>query len=108
MNATAVGVRTTGKRRRRALKKNLLGHLFIAPWLIGFFWFQAGPLLLSVFLSFVNWMYTGAPEWVGLANFKEMFASELFYKSLYNTAYYTFSAVGLQILVSFLAALAVN
>lgn len=108
MNTTLSRVRAPWARRTRALRRNVGGYLFISPWLLGFFWFQAGPLLLAVGLCFLDWMYTGTPEWVGLSNFQEMFKGELFYKSLYNTAYYTFIAVGLHVAVALIAALAVN
>jgi len=94
--------------RSRALRRDIAGYLAISPWLIGFLAFQVFPLLLAIYLCFVDWTYTGAPVWVGLGNFREMFSAELFYKSLGNTAYYTFIAVGLQVGTALIAALAVN
>jgi len=94
--------------RSRALRRDIAGYLAISPWLIGFLAFQVFPLLLAIYLCFVDWTYTGAPAWVGLGNFREMFSAELFYKSLGNTAYYTFIAVGLQVGTALIAALAVN
>ncbi len=97
-----------GGRLRVALRKNFGGYLFIMPWLVGFFLFEAGPLLGAVGLSFVDWKFVGPPNWVGLENYQEMFGNELFYTSLYNTFYYTFIAVGLQLVVALAAAMVIN
>ncbi|MDE0077451.1 MAG: sugar ABC transporter permease [Caldilineaceae bacterium] len=97
-----------GGRFRVALRKNFGGYLFIMPWLVGFFLFEAGPLLGAVGLSFVDWKFVGPPNWVGLENYQEMFGNELFYTSLYNTFYYTFIAVALQLTVALAAAMVIN
>ena len=39
---------TQGKRRRRRFWENLEGWLFISPWLLGFIFFTAGPMLASL------------------------------------------------------------
>src|SRR5580765_5262573 len=41
--------------RRRAWRRNLMGYLFIAPWLIGFLAFTAIPMLGSAFLAFTDY-----------------------------------------------------
>lgn len=45
------------------------GYLFLSPNLIGFLFFFAGPLLLSLYVSFTNWDAFGTRDWVGLANY---------------------------------------
>src|SRR6266581_4776494 len=52
-------------RRREAVA----GILWSSPWLIGFLVFTLGPVLASLFLSFNDYTISGAPKWVGLANF---------------------------------------
>lgn len=109
MTVTAsAAVAQVGRRTPSHWRRNLTGYLFIAPWLIGFFWFEAGPLLLSLGLSTLVWKFSNTPTWVGLGNFQAMFQNELFYKSLYNTTYYTLIAVGAQTGMALIAALAVN
>jgi multiple sugar transport system permease protein len=95
-------------RIRVLLRRNFGGYLFIMPWLVGFFLFEAGPLLGAIGLSFVDWKFVGPPNWVGLQNYREMFSSELFYISLYNTFYFTFIAVFLQLVVALVAAMVIN
>jgi multiple sugar transport system permease protein len=84
------------------------GWLFILPWLLGFLIFTAGPMLASAVLSFMEWEILTPASWVGLANFSQMFRDPLFYKSLYNTAYYSFLGVPLYLSASLMMALLLN
>ncbi|MEZ4680779.1 MAG: sugar ABC transporter permease [Caldilineaceae bacterium] len=87
----------------------LFGILFTAPWIIGFLAFVAVPFLASLVLSFTSYKVGVDSEWIGLANYREMFTGDdLFWKSLYNTGYYVFFAVPLGIVGSLLLALLMN
>jgi multiple sugar transport system permease protein len=92
----------------RLLRSNVEGYLFISPWLVGFFFLELGPLVGALALSFVDWRFVGTPRFVAFANYRHMLADELFFKSLYNTAYYTFLAVGLHLVAALIAAVLVN
>src|SRR5262245_21910072 len=110
MAATGTMPLATVKRRRSRLlwSEQRDGWLFFAPFLIGFLWFTAGPLLYSIYLLFVRWDFMNPPLWVGLENFEKLAHDELVGVSLYATSYYTFLAVPLQIVVALLLALALN
>jgi multiple sugar transport system permease protein len=96
-------------RRSRFLKREAIdGYIFIMPWLLGFLLFTFGPMVASVFISLTEWDLLTPAQWVGLDNFRTAFRDELFWKSLYNTAYYTFLAIPLQMIVSVLLAVALN
>ena len=84
------------------------GYLFVSPWLIGLLVFTAGPMLVSLFLAFTDYRAVGTPHFVGLANFERLLGDRLFWKSLYNTSYYTFIGVPLFLLTSLVYALALN
>jgi ABC-type sugar transport system permease subunit len=49
--------------------ETLTGMLFLSPNLLGFLIFIAGPLLLSLYVSFTDWDAFGDANWVGLANY---------------------------------------
>jgi len=49
------------------------GYLFLSPNLLGFLIFFAGPLLLSLYVSFTNWDAFGTRDWVGLDNYAKIF-----------------------------------
>src|SRR5690348_7658900 len=93
-----------GMRRREALD----GYLFIAPWLIGFVVFVAGPMIGALTLSFMSWDLFSSPEWVGLANYRQLADDPLVLKSLENTAFYTFLSVPINLVVALMAAMLLN
>jgi len=98
--------------RRAAFRRNVEGYLFASPWIVGFLVLTLGAMLFSLFLSFTKWdAHTPLDEitLVGTANYKEMFLEdELFYKALYNTAYYSFFSVPLRVTVALLLAVLLN
>jgi multiple sugar transport system permease protein len=96
--------RTSKLMRREALD----GYLFIAPWLIGFVLFVAGPMIGSMILALMRWDLIGEPEWVGLDNFRWLFTNRLVGISLWNTAFYTLLSVPLGLIVSLGTALLLN
>ncbi len=99
-----MGMTRAGMRRREALD----GYLFIAPWLIGFVVFVAGPMVGALTLSFMSWDLFSSPEWVGLANYRQLADDPLVLKSLENTAFYTFLSVPINLVVALMAAMLLN
>ncbi|MBK9056043.1 MAG: sugar ABC transporter permease [Chloroflexi bacterium] len=51
----------------------LSGYLFLSPNLLGFLIFFAGPLLLSLYVSFTDWDAFGTRNWIGLDNYSQIF-----------------------------------
>ena len=99
-----------GARRwsRKVRADNIAGYLFIAPWLIGFLVFTIGPMVASGYLSLTKFSGFGAVRWVGLQNYAKLFRDDLFYTSVYNTAYYAFLGVPAQLLVALVLATILN
>jgi len=94
-----------GKTDRRNLK---VGLLFISPWIIGFIAFLAYPLYYTLRISFTRFSGFGEATWIGLDNYERMASDTLFWKSLYNTLYYTVLAVPIGVVVAMVLALAMN
>jgi len=91
------------------LRRQLVGYLFIAPWLIGFLVFTAGPFLASVYLSFTRFDILSPPRWVGLANYKSLLNDDpLFWKSLLVTVRYGIVAVPVGTIGAVILALLLN
>jgi multiple sugar transport system permease protein len=84
------------------------GRLFALPFILGFLIWWAYPLGYSIYLVFHAWDLLSPPEFVGLANIQELFGDQQVGTSLYNSAYYTFIGVPLQLIVALLLALALN
>jgi multiple sugar transport system permease protein len=95
-------------RRGPLWREAIDGWLFILPWFLGFVIFTAGPVAASALFSFMNWEILTPPEWVGVANFRQMWGDPLFWLALYNTAYYTFLGVPLYLMAALLSALLLN
>ena len=84
------------------------GILFTAPFLLGALLLWVGPMLYSLFLLVQDWNLITPPEFVGLKNFQRLAEDPRFSKSLYNTFYYTFFSVPLQLASAFALALLLN
>lgn len=84
------------------------GYVFIAPWLVGFLVFTAGPMLGSLYLSFCKYdLHT--LEWVGTKNYQVLMTRDpLYWQSLVNTAIYVLFSVPLGLTGSLLLALLLN
>ena len=93
---------------RNQWKEWITGYLFASPFLIGFFVFTAYPMLYAVWLSFQKWNLLGEPKFVGLENFIKVFTNPTANLSLYNSAFYTFLAVPIQLVISFTIAYALS
>jgi multiple sugar transport system permease protein len=60
---------------------------FASPWILGFVVLTGGPILFSIVLSFTRYDVLTEARYVGLANYRDVFADPVFYHSLLNTAY---------------------
>jgi multiple sugar transport system permease protein len=102
---------TVHRKRRPSgvrLKEWRDGWLFASPFIIGLLFYWAGPMLYSLFLTTRAWDLLSPPRWIALGNFKALFSDPLLGTSLWNTAFYTFISVPLQLLVAFGLAMALN
>ncbi|HEX5951100.1 MAG TPA: sugar ABC transporter permease [Actinomycetota bacterium] len=109
MRASAIGTTTV---RRRPLKgrwrRYLTGYVLIAPALVAAGLFLYVPIVLSGYWSLTEYSGLGEPEWVGLANYVELFGNELFLKALLNTFLFVLLGMGIGPVLGFLSALLLN
>ncbi len=109
MAVAAVPAARAASGRRRELRKILIGLAFISPWAIGFLWLTLYPMLASFYYGFTDYQILGAPKWVGLANYKEMFFTDkLFFVSVGNTLYFALVSLPVGTVCSILLALLLN
>ena len=93
----------------RKERQNLrVGLLFISPWIVGFLAFLVYPIVYTLRISFTQYTGFGEPKWIGLGNYQTLLNDGLFWKSLYNTLYYTALAVPIGVVVAMGLALAMN
>jgi multiple sugar transport system permease protein len=95
--------------RRRAWRRNLIGYLFIAPWLFGFFAFTFIPISASAVLAFTNFNVLSTNlNWVGLNNFATMLADQRFWRAVRATFFFAFLAVPLKLAFALALAMLLN
>lgn len=87
----------------------LTGILMASPWILGFIFFIAGPMLISLYLSFTRWDLFTEPRWIGLRNYEQLFLRDAkFLLSLKVTTIYAFVSVPLQVSLGLVLATLLN
>lgn len=71
--------------------------LMLLPFLSGVLLLVLVPLLLSVGLAFTSYDGLSAPVWRGGQNFRDLFADELFWIALWNSALFALITVPLRV-----------
>ena len=90
-------------------RRNLVGWLFISPWLVGFLVFTAWPFVQSIYLSFTRYNIVTPAKWVGIANYRMLLTDDdLFWKSAWVTIKYAAISVPLAIVAGVGLALLLN
>jgi len=92
-----------------ARREALTGLLWVQAWFIGFVVFTLGPIIAALYLGFTDWRGRGAPQWVGLRNFKEIFTDDpLFWQSLKVTLLFAVIYLPLSLIIGFAMAMVMN
>ncbi len=82
--------------------------LFLAPSLVGLVVFTVGPILAALGLTLFEWNMLSAPQYIGLANFQELFTSETFGRAFQHTLTYIVLYVPAVLALALGAALLLN
>ena len=90
---------------RRNLRNGLL---FASPWIIGLVVFMGYPIFSSLYLSFCDYSTLRPPVWIGTDNYQDIFADNLFYKSLYNTFIFGTLSLPASLVTALFVALLLN
>ncbi len=89
-------------------REAIYGYLFIAPAVLGFILWIAGPMIFSAWVSLTQWDMLSPPKIVGLQNYRHMLEDNLFWQSLKVTMYFTVVSVPLFQTLAFAVALLMN
>ena len=87
---------------------NFWGYLFVSPLLILMLIFSVGPIFFAFYMSLTDWQLSGAGSFIGLENFKELFADEATWKELKNSLIYTVFKVPIGVAISLILAYFLN
>ncbi|MFB9377957.1 carbohydrate ABC transporter permease [Kineococcus gynurae] len=105
---TTATVRPPG-RSRRPRRQGRAAALFLLPWIVGFVFITAGPLVASLYLSFTDYNLLEPARWAGLGNYERLFTGDpRFYSSLTVTGLYVLISVPLQLAFALLLAIALD
>jgi multiple sugar transport system permease protein len=93
-----------------ASRESTWGLLFLAPWILGFILFFAGPMLVSLGASFTDLVLVrpGAVKFVGLDNWVRLVSDQLVLKSLLVTGNFLLIAVPISLGLPLLMAVLLN
>jgi multiple sugar transport system permease protein len=98
----------SGKVSRFLLRDRSLGYLFLAPALLVVLCLVAYPFVNAVLLTFQA-KTAGAPgKWIGLNNYQELLNNPVFWRTVWNTIFYTAAAVALKFVFGLGMALVLN
>ena len=95
------------KRMHNSLEKreNRAAYLFLLPWFLGTLIITAGPILASLYLSFTSYNLLGAPQWLGLKNYFDMFQDEQWWDAVRVTLIYVLFSVPLKLIFALFVAI---
>ena len=95
--------------RRRKIKEEWEGYLYILPWLIGFLLLTVGPMIYSFYLSFTDYSLFDTPNWIGISNYVKMLTRDrTFKKALFTTFEFVILAVPLKLIFALFVATKMN
>jgi multiple sugar transport system permease protein len=98
-----------GERVQRFLMQDrALGYLFLFPAILVIVGLVAYPFASAIVMTFQE-RTAGAPgRFIGLDNYRELFSSEQFVRTVFNTVVYTAFGVGIKFLLGLSMALVLN
>ncbi|WP_230983053.1 carbohydrate ABC transporter permease [Inquilinus limosus] len=83
--------------------------MFLTPWLIGFIGLTAGPILVSLYLSFTDFDLLQDPRWIGAANYVRIATADpKFLSSMKVTFLFVLFAVPLKLAFALGVAMLLN
>jgi multiple sugar transport system permease protein len=90
------------------VRKGRSGYLFILPALAVAIAFLYLPMALSAYWSFTDFNGLAAPNWVGLANYKELLTDPVFLQAVRNTLVFVVIGQGIGPVLGVASALLLN
>ena len=90
-------------------RHNVVGYLFMSPFLILFFLFTIIPVVTAIILSLTNYNMIESPQFIGLTNYRLLLMDDNeFITALKNTFVFAFISGPISFLGSFVMAVLIN
>lgn len=110
--ATPTGQQPAGARRGRSPWSRILPYLLVAPTVLGMAYLLIYPMIRNLVISFqefgIGQLIRGGAEFVGFANYREIFADDKFWSVVGRTFAFTAINVSLIMVLSTLVALLIS
>lgn len=91
-----------------ARRQAVAGYLFVAPAMLIFAVFTLLPVAIALYLSFTNYDVFTKMDWIGAANYQDVFDDEFFWRALWNTVTYSAWSIPLSMAIGLGFALLLN
>ena len=94
------------KKNKKQKYHNLIGYIFITPWLFGFLAFIVIPIVSSFYLSFTRYDMLSSPLWIGIDNYRRILLNDdNFWQSIKVTFSYVLISVPLRLIFALFLAI---
>lgn len=101
--------KAANRRMTNRQRHNVVGYLFLSPFLIFFFLFTIIPVVTAIFLSLTNYNMIETPQFIGLTNYRLLLMDDSeFITALKNTFVFAFISGPISFLGSFVMAVLIN
>jgi putative chitobiose transport system permease protein len=90
------------------LNRNWTPYFFLFPALLILAVVSFWPVLQAIYLSFTDYDIIGAPNFIGLKNYEQLWRDQLFWKVLFNTLIYMVVVVPALVILPLFLAILVN
>lgn len=107
MESTEIFILESETRKKSKVKFSLervKPYMFIGPLSMILLSFYVVPTLLSLYFSFTDYNILQAPNFIGISNYKQLFADKTFRAAMKNTFIFTAGVVPAQTIISLIMA----
>ncbi|TDC02491.1 sugar ABC transporter permease [Micromonospora fluostatini] len=97
------------RRRRLGADRRRAAYLMLAPSVIHLVWWIGLPVVATFGLAFTDYdVIAGTIQWAGLDNFREIFADDIWNRSIWHTIVFTFFTVPVAMAIAVFIAVLLN
>ncbi len=99
-----------GKRtfKQALASESYVKWLYLVPLLVVLSAFMLYPTFYCLFMSFTDYVLKGAPEFVGLENYRDLLEDTAFWQALFRTAYVLVVCISVELILGMSIALLLN
>ncbi len=99
-----------GKRtfKQALASESYVKWLYLVPLLVVLSVFMLYPTFYCLFMSFTDYILKGAPEFVGLENYRDLLEDTAFWQALFRTAYVLVVCISVELILGMTIAILLN